>query len=279
MPSLWDTLFSFKPKCLYYYCNLSLNCSKKLLQHCPEKQNPFCTTVHCSWSGWGDICIVREGGNQKWKPGADGKGRRETERKERGAEGVERRLWEKRKKKEIKIIKTRVGEKGSQVCCMNLAFLRENFPYNISKFYLTLFRDGAESSLEVAFFKSPKGSYWLLELTGTGSSHLCPSRGGKGEEGVAKWWTAKNQTKTKKHYFHLSIRLSGQVTKHHHKYPKSIGSSASVRAEAGKGLREKMEPFMVTCGRVCTNILDFDEKNKLICHYIRPFSLSVSKEE
>lgn len=150
--------------------------------------------MHCSWSGWGDICIAREGGKQKWKPGADGK-RRETERKERGAEGAERRLWVRRKKKEIKIIETRVGEKGSQVSCMNLAFLRENFLYNISKFYLTLFRDGAESSLEGAFFRSPKGSHWLFELTGTGSSHLCPSLGSKGEEGTAKWWKAKKNKK------------------------------------------------------------------------------------
>lgn len=39
---------------------------------------------------------------------------------------------------------------------MNLAFLRENFLYNISKFYLTLFADGAESSLEGTLFKNPK---------------------------------------------------------------------------------------------------------------------------
>lgn len=79
-----------------------------------------------------------------------------------------------------------MGENGSQVSCMNLAFLRENFPCNISKLYLTLFRDGAEISLEEDFFKSPKGSYWLSELTGTGSSHLCPSLGSKVEEDTAK---------------------------------------------------------------------------------------------
>lgn len=88
--------------------------------------------------------------------------------------------------------------------------------------------------------------------------------------------------KTKRHYFHLFIRLSGQITKSH-KYPKSIGTSANARAEAGKG-RHRSERADValygnTCGRVCTNILDFDEKNKLICHYIRPFTVSVSMEE
>lgn len=85
-----------------------------------------------------------------------------------------------------KIIQPRVGEKGSQVSCMNLTFFRENFLYNISTFYLTLFRDETETSLEGAFFKSPTGSYWLFELTGTGRSHLCPSLGSKAEEGTAK---------------------------------------------------------------------------------------------
>lgn len=76
--------------------------------------------------------------------------------------------------------------------------------------------------------------------------------------------------------------LSGHITKYH-KYPKSIVTSANARAKAGKD-RHRSERADVALhgnagGRGCTNILDFNEKNKLISHYIRVFVLSVSKEE
>lgn len=62
--------------------------------------------LHSSALGVGGeiFVLLEKGETKKWEPGADGKRRRESGGKEKGAEEVERRLWGRRKKKEIKII-------------------------------------------------------------------------------------------------------------------------------------------------------------------------------
>lgn len=91
-----------------------------------------------------------------------------------------------------------------------------------------------------------------------------------------------NGKQQKKHNFHLFIRLSGQITKSH-RYPKSIGTSGNARGDArkdrcrseraGVGLHGKASRW-----KVCTDILDFNGKNKPNYHCIKPFVPNVSKD-
>lgn len=67
-----------------------------------------------------------------------------------------------------------------------------------------------------------------------------------------------------------------------HRYHKSIGTSGNARGEAGEDRSDRAREGLhgkACCWRVCTDIFDFNAKNKLIYHCIRPFILTISKEE
>lgn len=67
-----------------------LNCSKKLLQHCPKKQNPFYTTVCLERVGRYLYCQRR--GKQKMKARSRWQRKKRNRKERKGGKGPERRL-------------------------------------------------------------------------------------------------------------------------------------------------------------------------------------------